>query len=182
MSAADRERRSAVELRAAGNRLAGYAAVFGSLSADLGGFRERIAYGAFTRALAAAPDVVALFDHDRRSVLGRTLSGTLRLREDARGLAFEIDAPQTSIGRDVLEMVGRGDVTGASFSFAARAEQWSGQGVDTVRELTDLDLFDVTVTPTPAYPDASVARRHMPSGVPVFRLYAARALDIMGRR
>lgn len=158
-----RERRVAAELRAEGGRIEGYAALFGARSHDLGGFTETIQLGAFARTLAdPALDVFALFDHDRRAVLGRSRAGTLRLAEDRRGLRFELDVANTSTGRDVLESVGRGDVTGASFGFRARKDEWSKTADGRpLRTLIDVDLFDVTVTPTPAYPDASVARRSL---------------------
>jgi uncharacterized protein len=108
------------ELRASksGDKMtvSGYAATYGTLSKDLGGFRERIAPGAFKRILATNPDVVMLFNHDVNSVLGRTTAGTLRLREDSRGLAFECDLPGTVAGRDVWESVQRGDLNGCSFA------------------------------------------------------------------
>lgn len=175
------ERRNTVELRSDGKRLIGYAATFNTPSHDLGGFIETIAAGAFTRSLSKMPDVVALWDHDRRSVLGRTTSGTLKLAEDTRGLRFEIDVPNTSTGRDVLEMVGRGDVTGTSFAFKAVEHRWQERNGDLpIRELIDVDLVDVTITPNPAYPDTEVARRSL-GGLhkPIFRLYAARDLQLM---
>ena len=153
------ERRN-IELRSDGKRLIGYAAVFNLPSLDLGGFQEVVAPGAFTRSLSANPDVVALWDHDARSVLGRTKSGTLRLSQDTRGLRFEIDAPNTTTGTDVLEMVGRGDVTGASFAFTVKEQRWRETDALPVRELLDVDLLDVTRTPSPAYPDTDVARRN----------------------
>ena len=83
--------------RVAGRRLAGHAAVF-STPADIGGrFRETIMPGAFRATLAARSDVVALVDHDATRLLARTASGTLRLSEDARGLAFELDVPATQL-------------------------------------------------------------------------------------
>jgi phage head maturation protease len=65
-----------VETRAADNgwRGGGLAAVFGDLSHNLGGFRERIDHGAFRKVLASKPDVRALFNHDRT-----TCSGAQRL-------------------------------------------------------------------------------------------------------
>ena len=91
------EYRFAAEWRVAGRRLAGHAAVF-STPADIGGrFRETIMPGAFRATLAARSDVVALVDHDATRLLARTASGTLRLSEDARGLAFELDVPATQL-------------------------------------------------------------------------------------
>lgn len=175
------ERRNTIELRANGKRLIGYAAVFGLPSHDLGGWKEIINPMAFKRTLSESPDVVALWDHDRRSVLGRTQSGTLALSVDSRGLKFEINAPDTSTGRDVLEMVGRGDVTGASFAFTANEERWkeANEG-PAIRELLDVDLLDVTITPHPAYPDTNVARRSLANIVqPIFRTYAERELKLI---
>jgi len=154
------EHRSTLELRSDGKRLIGYAAVFGLPSEDLGGFTEIINPSAFDRTLSTNPDIMALWDHDKRSVLGRTKSGTLNLKTDSRGLRFEIDAPNTTVGRDVLEMVGRGDVTGASFGFVAKHENWEEHSDgSTTRELLDVDLFEVTITANPAYPDTEVAKR-----------------------
>jgi len=90
--------------------ITGYAARYNVLSCDLGGFRERIASGAFKRILATNPDVVCLFNHSDNAVLGRTTTGTLRLSEDSRGLKFECDLPDTTAGRDTYESVQRGDL------------------------------------------------------------------------
>ena len=175
------ERRAAAELRAAGNRLSGYAAVFGKASEDLGGFVEIVRPGAFRRALASSVDVPALYDHDTRAILGRTRSGTLRLEEDAKGLRFELEVANTGAGRDVLELVGRGDVSGASFAFTATEQRWHRDGDRLTRELLDVELLDVTITPTPAYPDTEVARRAMMAahGRPVALALAGLRLKLM---
>ena len=83
------------EVRSEGNTLRGHAAVFGVLSEDLGGFRERIAPGAFNDVLAAGADVRLLVDH-APPPLARTKAGTLRLYEDQTGLAFEADLPDNA--------------------------------------------------------------------------------------
>src|SRR3569833_1214434 len=98
-------------------RLSGYAAVFDSLSHDLGGFREKIAPGAFDRTLKEFPLVLALVEHDTNKLLATTANGTLRIAPDERGLRVEIDPADTSYARDLLTLVKRGDVSGMSFRF-----------------------------------------------------------------
>ena len=150
------ERRGAAEIRAVGRRLQGYAATFNT-EARIGTFTETIRPGAFRRSLAAAGDVVALVDHDPSRLLARTGSGTLRLSEDARGLAFDLDVPDTQLGRDLLVMAERRDLGGMSFSFKATKEAWPSAER---RELIDLDLHEVSVVQTwPAYPATSVSAR-----------------------
>lgn len=170
------EVRSAVELRASGSgKLSGYAAVFDSPSQDLGGFTESVRPGAFSRSLGSPAGILALYDHDSRSILGRVGAGTLRLAEDARGLHFEIDLPETSIGNDLAVLVNRGDVSGASFAFTTPkgGDNWSQRNGKPHRELLDVDLREITVTANPAYTDTSVARRSLPASVMPARLSLA---------
>jgi HK97 family phage prohead protease len=159
------ERRSAIELRAEGDkqspRLVGHAAIFNSPSQDLGGFIEVVRPGAFTRTLKSNRDPLALVQHMPQLVLGRRSAGTLRLIEDNKGLAFEIDVPDTTAARDLLVSVERGDVKGASFAFSTPdgGDRWEVRGDKVIRELVDVDLHEVTITAQPAYLDTSVARR-----------------------
>lgn len=160
------EIRSAVELRASSaGKLEGYAAVFNSPSQDLGGFTESVRPGAFKRSLSKPAGILALYDHDSRSILGRVGAGTLRLVEDSRGLQFEIDLPQTSYGNDLGVLVKRGDVQGASFAFTTPngGDHWTRSATgDAHRELLDVDLHEITVTANPAYLDTAVAKRSLP--------------------
>src|SRR5262245_59500192 len=120
------ERRTfAAELRTKGRKLEGYAATFG-VEAEILDYTETIRAGAFTHALAANKDIVALVDHDPGRVLARTKSGTLRLAEDTRGLHFDLDVPDTTAGRDVLALAERGDLGGMSFAFIPIDERWDG--------------------------------------------------------
>ena len=135
----------------------GHAAVFDELSADLGGFRERIAPGAFARAIREGHDVRALYNHNPDRVLGRTPK-TLRLAEDSVGLRVEIDPPASE--SNLLELLERGDVSQMSFGFVVRDERWEpGDGGPDIRTVLDLDLFDVSVVTYPAYPQTDAAVR-----------------------
>ncbi len=156
----DLERRSAWEIRAVKERIVGHAIVFDSRSRDLGGFVEVVRPQAVDRSLAA--DVVALYNHDQGAVLGRTPT-TLRLTKDTRGLAFEIDPPATQAGREALELVGRGDIRGASFGFKTLKDAWSRDGSTTVRTLLDLELVEISLVAVPVYTatDVAIAQRSL---------------------
>ena len=151
------EKRAAAELRAEGRRLSGYAAIFNT-ETRIADFTETIRPGAFAATLAAGGDILALVDHDRSLVLARTKTGTLRLSEDARGLRFDIDVPDTSAGRDVLALAARGDLGGMSFGFSVEppGKAWSGDR----RELRAVTLHEISVVNAwPAYPETSVQAR-----------------------
>ena len=141
-----------------GRTLTGYAAVYGVESHDLGGFREKIAAGAFASVMGA--DVRCLLNHDPSQVLGRTKSGTLRLSDEQRGLRFECDLPDSPLGENVRAAVARSDLDGASFRFKVGDEDWDG---DTRTVKTVAELHDVTVATYGACPDASVELRTRPN-------------------
>jgi HK97 family phage prohead protease len=153
------ERRAATELRAAGGRkLAGYAAVFNT-PAQIGSFREIVRPGAFTATLASRQDVRALVDHDPTKLLGRVSAGTLKLDQDSRGLAFEIEMPDTQLGNDVLTLAKRGDVNSMSFGFMTPAGGDAWPAPDR-RELMRVDLHEISVLHVlPAYSATSVQAR-----------------------
>lgn len=123
---------------------------------------ERVMPGAFERALQKDADVRGLFNHDADNVLGRTAAGTMALTSDEIGLRYVITPGNTSIAKDVLEMVNRKEVTGSSFSFdiAPGGAKWgrSDDGIP-VRELTDLILFDAGPVTFPAYEATTASAR-----------------------
>lgn len=146
--------------------LSGYAAVFYN-SSDAGtqyelweGCRERIAPGAFSRAIAEGQDVACLFNHDSDHLMGRTSNKTCRLSVDGVGLRYETDLPDTVTARDCAALVSRGDITGSSFSFCTRSVEWSKEEDGTeIRLLKDVDLMDVGPVTYPAYTATSTSAR-----------------------
>jgi len=139
-----------------GSRVAaGYAAVFESTT-RISSFTEEVGRSAFDKTLQEA-DVLGLYNHEMDLLLGRSSSGTLRLSVDEHGLAYEIDLPDTNLGRDLGVLMERGDVNGSSFGFRVIKDDWQG----THRTLTEVALRDVGPVTQPAYPDASVALRSL---------------------
>jgi uncharacterized protein len=163
------------ELRASGGTgkndappsICGYASVFGKPSQNLGGFKERIKPGTFTRALREKQDVRCLWNHSADVVLGRTKSGTLTLKEDARGLFFDCVLPDTQQARDLHTSISRGDVDQCSFSFAVKpgGESWAEEedeesdSLIPMRTLSDVDLMDVAPVCYAAYTSTSLTAR-----------------------
>lgn len=175
---AEPERRSFTvkELRVQDNgdkpaKITGYAAVFNSLSEPLsdwwaGTFREMIRPGAFKNAIER-DDVRALWNHDPNYVLGRNKSGTLSLSEDDVGLKIEITPPDAQWARDLMESMRRGDVDQMSFGFRVVTDAWRMQDGEDIRELLDVELFDVSVVTYPAYTETSAAVRSKRNYQPV---------------
>lgn len=141
--------------------LTGYAIVFGKRSLKLGDFYEFINERAFDRALAQEDEVLALAHHNMDNVLGRRSAGTLRLNKDGHGISVEVDLPDTSYGRDILENVKRRDVKGMSFGFSVREDDWDLESDVPTRTVNDADLFEVSFVAVPAYPDTTAAMRSL---------------------
>ena len=165
--------------RSAGTTYAvGHAAVFGILSADLGGFKERIQRGAFSRAIRERQDTKFLINHDPNRIIGRVKNGTLQLSEDTQGLRFRCELPDTSAGRDLRMQLDSGLVDECSFAFTVgkNGQRWTREadqdsGTEClVRDLTDVDeLLDCAAVVYPAYPGTdigSAARALFPAGQP----------------
>jgi len=151
-----------------GVRIGGHAAVFYDGTPDteywiFDDLVERVMPGAFDPVLERGDDVAALWDHNVGQLLGRTASGTLRLEQDDVGLAFEVDLPDTQLGRDIGALVERGDVTGASIGFAIGddgEEVWRRLGSIDVREIYKVGMLrDASPVTFPAYAGTDVAKR-----------------------
>ncbi len=153
------EKRATAGVTANGRKLTGYIAKYDKAT-RIGGFSEVIRRGAFAASLASRRDILALADHDPSRVLGRTRSGTLELREDAEGLAFTLQMPDTQAGRDLVALAERGDLGGCSFAFTVPegGDQWSGD----TRELRSVELQEVSIVQSwPAYSDTEVHLRSL---------------------
>jgi HK97 family phage prohead protease len=141
---------STLEMREVGegNQLIGYAAVFDSPSEPMP-FTEFVKRGAFTKTIKDGADVRLLIDHEGVP-LARTKSGTLTLTEDDRGLRVVADLdPANPDAARVMSAMRRGDLSQMSFAFRTIKDAWSDDR--SVRELREVQLFDVSVVTFPAY-------------------------------
>lgn len=143
--------------------LKGHAAVFAQRTEIGAGYPwswfEEVAAGAFAESIAR-DDIFGLWQHRTEDVLGRLRAGTLRLAEDDVGLATEIDLPGTTLGADVAQLVGRGDVSKMSFGFTVLDEEVRPlpDGKE-LRILKRVKLWEVSPVTWPAYDGTDVGMR-----------------------
>jgi hypothetical protein len=140
-----------------GMTFVGYAARFNSPSEDLGGFVETIEPGAFRSSLKSRNDVKLLVNHDTGRVLASSRAKTLRLMEDEKGLRVEADLPNTTDGRDMAELLRRGDLSKMSFGFSVKRDAWNTEM--TQRTLKSVRLFEVSIVSFPAYQETEASVR-----------------------
>lgn len=128
------------------------------LMSRIGMFIERICKGAFGRAIERNNDIHILLNHDWDRDLGSTKAGNLELEEDSIGL----HARATITDADVVEKAKRGDLVGWSFGFSDREVLQSIERDLPLREVKDLDLYEVSLLDTsksPAYEGTLVTVR-----------------------
>lgn len=168
-----REQRAAVlddlEFRGADDggklRFRGHAAVFDEW-AEIYSFpgetlMERVARGAFRKVLSAGADVRFLINHDGLP-LARTASGTMKLKEDTRGLLVDAELAPTTLAQDLSVLVERGDVSQMSFGFRVgkhdlEYDEDTGIVRRTITEFSE--LYDVSPVTFPAYEGTDAGMR-----------------------
>jgi len=165
-----RELRSATlaDAELTGRTVKGYAAVYDTPWNDelvaMMGYAEEVARGAFRKALSRSSSIPALWQHERRDMLGTTAAETLRLKDDARGLAFELDLPENHLGDYVLSMVKSGDVRGMSYGIETLPADstMERRGDQYVRRVNNAQrMLDVSLTYEPSYNAATVELRSL---------------------
>lgn len=118
-------------------------------------FREIIKPGALAESMAQN-DVLAFKEHNPAYLLGRKSAGTLQMEDRADGLYVRISIPETSYGDDTLISAARGDLRGFSFGFnSPKSKNYSRSG-EKIREIQSLNLREVSIVASPAYPDTTL--------------------------
>ena len=140
-------------------KIVGHAAIFNEY-ADILWWKERMMPGAFKSSIKS-DDIRALFNHDPNYVLGRNKAGTLKLREDDKGLFIDVTPPDTQFANDLIKLIERGDISQMSFAFQVIEDKWE-YGEDKEpdkRDVMKVKLYDVSPVTYPAFEGTDVAIR-----------------------
>lgn len=113
---------------------------------DRGG--DVIRRGAFERSLAAGVTIPLLWQHRNGAVIGRIDA----VREDEKGLRVIGSLGDGFTARKVGDLLRRKSLDGLSFGYRVRKSAY----VDGVRELSELDLVEVSIVAQPMQPAARI--------------------------
>lgn len=104
-------------------------------------------------------DVPFKYNHsDSVMVMARTRSKTLELIPDEQGLLVRAKLANTTTGRDLYELIRRGDVDKMSFAFTVENDEYD-RDTRTRRILKFKRIWDVSAVDTPAYQDTYISAR-----------------------
>ncbi|HCW79588.1 MAG TPA: HK97 family phage prohead protease [Ruminococcaceae bacterium] len=149
-----------------GKVLEGHAAVFGQTTNICDCFNEIIARGAFDN--TDFTDVLFDVNHDLDSLpLARSrnnnANSTLQLSVDDQGLAIRalLDIENNPDAKALWNSVQRGDISGMSFIFSVRSDEWTGEDTDMpTRTITDIaKVYEVSAVSMPAYDGTDINAR-----------------------
>lgn len=108
-------------------------------------------------------DVILRYNHsDSALILARTSNNTLRLNVDDKGIHVDADIAPTTTGRDVYELIKRGDLSKMSFAFTVDGEneETDRNRNETTRHINHIDyVMDVSPVDIPAYMGTSISAR-----------------------
>ena len=136
----------------------GYFAVFNSVYQICDDCSESFAPGAFTDTIN--DDIRALFNHNVDIVLGRTKVGTLKLKEDDKGLFAQIIInAKDSDAVNAYERIKRGDVDQCSIGFEIIDEEYIQKDNKHHWIIKKVKLYEVSPCVFPAYEETTVSAR-----------------------
>lgn len=134
---------------------------YNSESSDIG-FYEVLDPHCFDKTLRESKDIRALFNHSDENILARTKNNSLHFENRENGLYFNFEAPNTTLGNDVLEMAKEDLLSGTSFGMIVINDEWNIKEGRQCRKVKEARLIEVSVlTSLPAYPDSAVYCRSL---------------------
>lgn len=136
-------------------------------SCDIAGlYEETIARGALDK--TDLKDVCFLVNHDKgMTPLARSRNNNksstmqMEVKEDGMHIRVNLDIENNTDARNLYSAIKRGDVSGMSFMFMVRGDEWKDLDTDyPKRTITDIEMvYEVSAVTFPAYEDTSIKAR-----------------------
>lgn len=112
---------------------------------------------AIEKAQAENKDIKLLVNHDETKILARTGNGSLKLEEVDGQTVMSAELPNTTLAKDIYEIVKEGLSFGMSFGFEVAKEEWTKESDTYKREVSEMTVSEISIlTIEPAYNDTEV--------------------------
>ena len=112
---------------------------------------------AIEKAQAENKDIRLLVNHDEKNILARTGNGSLVLEEKDGQTFMSAELPNTTLAKDIYELVIDGLSFGMSFGFEVQKDQWSQENGIYKRSVEEMTVSEISIlTIEPAYNDTEV--------------------------
>lgn len=112
---------------------------------------------AIEKAQAESKDIKLLVNHDEKNILARTGNGSLKLEEVDGQTVMSAELPNTTLAKDIYEIIKQGLSFGMSFGFAVQKDQWTQENGIYKRSVEEMTVSEISIlTIEPAYKDTEV--------------------------
>ena len=109
-------------------------------------------------------DVILRYNHsDAALILARSSNGTLTVTPDETGLKISAKIAPTTAGKDIYQLIKRGDISKMSFAFAVDKDEWENDQANNTQTRTIRHIsmvYDVSPVDVPAYDGTSITARN----------------------
>lgn len=166
-----------------GNVITGRPIVYDTYT-DMGWYREMIVKGALD--MADISDVRFLINHDISGIpLARARAGssasTMQISIDEKGMPIRIqlDTERNEQARALYSAVERGDITGMSFMFSVKSDEWDDIDTDyPTRKIIQIgSVIEVSAVNFPAYASTEIYARDKEGALENARIALERARE-----
>lgn len=89
-------------------------------------------------------DVILRYNHsDAALILARTSNGSMKIAADERGIKVEADIAPTTAGKDIYQLIKRGDINKMSFAFTVDKDDWENDSAakEQTRTIKHIDMI-----------------------------------------
>lgn len=134
----------------------GYAAVFGNLDS----YRDIIQLGAFAKTITGSNGkrIRFCYQHDFDKVIGKIVE----LKEDTNGLYFKAKISNTTLGKDVAELVMDEALNEISIGYRTMLSEYNE--VTDERKLMEVELYEISIVTRAANEEATIQSTEVKSG------------------
>ena len=126
----------------------GYAAIFNVEDS----YNDIILPGAFTKAISGKEGkrIRLCYQHDMDDVVGKIVE----MKEDEKGLWFKAKISNTTLGRDLAELISDEAINEISIGYMAAV--WEMDDIRNIRKLKEVKLYEISFVSRAANPQALV--------------------------